>query len=135
MARVKTVLRRARTSEPAMQPELHVGELFIDSTRHETVIRGDRVQLSPKEFHLLHFPHLECPGEGKVELPQARTSKSAHAGIGKRRSEWRLRKRKSIEEVPGRMIAVRISQNLVGALSDQYSIADAKPGPLHKLIG
>src|SRR5206468_14782 len=90
----------------------------------ETVQNVERFRA---EFHLLHFTHLERPGEGKVELPEAGTLKSAHAGIGKRRSECRLRKRKRIEEIPGRAIAVRISQNLVGALSDQYSIADAKP--------
>jgi hypothetical protein len=47
----------------------------------------------------------------------------------------RLCKRSGIEEVVSGAIAVWISQNLVDALSDQYSTADTKAGPLHKLIG
>ncbi len=55
MARVKTVLRRANANEAPVQAELRAGDLYIDSSRHETQIRGQRVQLSPKEFQLLSF--------------------------------------------------------------------------------
>jgi phosphate regulon transcriptional regulator PhoB len=55
MARVKSVLRRSTLHESPSQAELHVGELQIDTTRHESSIRGAGLQLYPKEFQLLHF--------------------------------------------------------------------------------
>ena len=52
-ARVKAVLRRAsatRTEEPVT-----IGTLKIDPRRHEVRIDGSPIELSPKEFALLHF--------------------------------------------------------------------------------
>jgi DNA-binding response OmpR family regulator len=52
-ARVKSVLRRSSTELPN---ELLTFEgLSIDGRTHELVVRGQTVQLSPREFALLHF--------------------------------------------------------------------------------
>ena len=55
MARVKTVLRRSSSDESAVQKLVQVGPLSIDTTRHECKMRGNVLELSPKEFQLLLF--------------------------------------------------------------------------------
>lgn len=56
MARVKTVLRRTTGQENPSAPErVQIGELCIDSERHEVTVRGQLVELSPREFELLRF--------------------------------------------------------------------------------
>jgi DNA-binding response OmpR family regulator len=74
VARVRAILRRVRGDEdaeerpaarPARAPEraarpapteapLRVAGLVIDPARHEVRVRGDRVDLTPREFRLLH---------------------------------------------------------------------------------
>src|SRR4029077_2876485 len=83
--------------------------------QHDELVKN--VERLRSKFHLLHFTHLECSAEGKIELPEARASDIAHAAIGKRCSQCRLCERSGIEEVARRSIAVWISQNLVDALT------------------
>lgn len=56
-ARVKTVLRRTRTNQEAPADEAQApitrGDLRIDPARREVTIRGQQVELTPKEFELL----------------------------------------------------------------------------------
>jgi two-component system alkaline phosphatase synthesis response regulator PhoP len=56
VARIKSVLRRAtqtsRSSRPAEAAMEH-GDLRIDAGRREVTVRGDQIQLAPKEFDLL----------------------------------------------------------------------------------
>ena len=52
-ARVRAVLRRATTMKPG-EP-ISVGELSIDGAAREVALSGRRLQLSPKEFDLLHY--------------------------------------------------------------------------------
>jgi DNA-binding response OmpR family regulator len=56
VARVNTVLRRARTEPSATQPVdsvLRFAELSIDSDRHEVIVAGAPVELSALDFSLL----------------------------------------------------------------------------------
>lgn len=53
IARVKTVLRRVEHNTNSGQKELVFGDLVINLTRHEVVIEGEVVHLTPKEFKLL----------------------------------------------------------------------------------
>jgi len=56
VARMRAVLRRraAEASAPVLSSEaLEVGDVALDSERHEVVIRGDAVALPLKEFELL----------------------------------------------------------------------------------
>lgn len=52
-ARVKALLRRAIGDDPLEVVE--VGNLRIDPKTHEATISGEPMNLSPKEFALLHF--------------------------------------------------------------------------------
>jgi DNA-binding response OmpR family regulator len=52
--RVRTVLRRARPSEPPVE-RLTVGPLLIDAAKHEAQRNGKPVHLTVKEFDLLWF--------------------------------------------------------------------------------
>jgi phosphate regulon transcriptional regulator PhoB len=53
IARVRAVLRRR--SEKDSEAPLRLGDVEIDEGRHEVKVRGERVDLSPKEFALLVF--------------------------------------------------------------------------------
>jgi phosphate regulon transcriptional regulator PhoB len=52
VARVRAVLRRARPGEP-VRP-LTVGGVSLDVARHVVTVEGRPVELTPKEFDLLH---------------------------------------------------------------------------------
>lgn len=51
-ARIVAVMRRYRAAAP---PVIRTGEVSIDDERKEVVVRGQQVQLSPKEFELLRL--------------------------------------------------------------------------------
>jgi len=56
LARVQAVLRRARWAEPpTRQGRIVRGEITIDLERHEVIVRGDEVELTPTEFNLLVY--------------------------------------------------------------------------------
>lgn len=57
LARVKTVLRRASSSEQPLRSSdiTEIGDLRIDPARYEVSIGTQVVNLSPKEFELLRF--------------------------------------------------------------------------------
>ena len=55
VARVRAVLRRSdQAGRPAPTSPIQIGEVRIDPARRETTLRGERVELSRKEFELLH---------------------------------------------------------------------------------
>lgn len=56
MARVKTVLRRASGEEDSESGgRITAGGIVIDSDKREVSVRGESLQLPPKEFELLRF--------------------------------------------------------------------------------
>ena len=59
VARMRAVLRRApglaEADDAASTEVLEVGDVTLDPSRHEVVIRGDDVSLPLKEFELLHL--------------------------------------------------------------------------------
>jgi DNA-binding response OmpR family regulator len=56
IARIRVVLRRAaQDSVPAADEPLVVGEIAIDPRQHEVRVRGELVELPPKEFELLRL--------------------------------------------------------------------------------
>ena len=59
-ARVRAVLRRV--SADGRPGPIVVGDLAIDAASREARLSGDRLDLSPKEFDVLHFL-AERPGE------------------------------------------------------------------------
>jgi len=56
LARIKAVLRRSESIPILSTPTapLVVGDLTLDTTAHTVVINGKQVDLSPREFDLLH---------------------------------------------------------------------------------
>lgn len=59
-ARVKAVLRRSNSEKPVDAVES--GNLRLDPSRHEATLGGQPLELSPKEFQLLHFL-MRYPGQ------------------------------------------------------------------------
>ena len=59
VARMRAVLRRApglvEVDDASSSEVLEVGDVTLDPSRHEVVIRGDDVSLPLKEFELLHL--------------------------------------------------------------------------------
>jgi DNA-binding response OmpR family regulator len=56
VARIKSILRRATQTSRSSRPSeaaIEHGELRIDAGRREVTVKGDQVQLAPKEFDLL----------------------------------------------------------------------------------
>jgi DNA-binding response OmpR family regulator len=51
LARIKAVLRRSEKSSPLC---IQVGDLTIDASAHTVTLAGKLVELSPKEFEVLH---------------------------------------------------------------------------------
>jgi DNA-binding response OmpR family regulator len=62
LARIKAVLRRSgRTaSRAASLGPLKVGDLTIDAAAHVATLRGERMDLAPREFALLHTLALDA---------------------------------------------------------------------------
>ncbi|MCB0162300.1 MAG: response regulator transcription factor, partial [Caldilineaceae bacterium] len=60
LARIKAVLRRYQRAAPTFAPppsppsQLAVGDLVIDSAAHNVTVDGAPLELSPREFDLLH---------------------------------------------------------------------------------
>ncbi len=62
LARVKAVLRRSATAAPLQEPDrLVVGDLIIDPRGHTVSVAGRSVELTGREFDVLHALALE-PG-------------------------------------------------------------------------
>jgi len=55
VARVKAVLRRMTDDGGQEEGVYRCGEIMLDVNRYEVEIRGDRVDLTPREFELLHY--------------------------------------------------------------------------------
>ena len=55
VARIRAVLRRADGPEPAPEGALEVGALRLDPARREVTRDGEPLELSRKEFELLHL--------------------------------------------------------------------------------
>jgi DNA-binding response OmpR family regulator len=55
MVRVKTVLRRTAQEGDGLPSKITVGDLLIDTERHEVRMAGRLIELSPKEYQLLVY--------------------------------------------------------------------------------
>jgi len=56
LARIKAVFRRIVFTKPASVPAnpLIIGDLLLDPAAHKVTVAGQEVELSPREFQLLH---------------------------------------------------------------------------------
>lgn len=55
IARIKAVLRRCRPVEDDGAQKLQMSELVMDTKSHRVSVNGERIDLGPTEFRLLHF--------------------------------------------------------------------------------
>jgi two-component system, OmpR family, response regulator RegX3 len=55
VARIRAVLRRVESPEPADKSPIAIGQLRLDPARHEATFRGEVLELSRKEFELLQL--------------------------------------------------------------------------------
>lgn len=55
VARIKALLRRCRVGDEDDSQKLEFGDLVLDTQSHRVSIDGQRVDLGPTEFRLLHF--------------------------------------------------------------------------------
>lgn len=55
IARIKAVLRRCRPLGDEDGQKLQFGELVLDTKSHRVTVDGERIELGPTEFRLLHF--------------------------------------------------------------------------------
>lgn len=55
VARVKAVLRRSADDTHDKEGVYHCGELTIDAMKYEVRLRGNVVELTPREFELIHY--------------------------------------------------------------------------------
>jgi two-component system phosphate regulon response regulator PhoB len=55
LARVKAVLRRARSQAPQETDVIKVHDLVVDPTRRRVTVGGEEVELTATEFGILHF--------------------------------------------------------------------------------
>nr|HRJ44602.1 response regulator transcription factor [Caldilineaceae bacterium] len=57
LARVKAVLRRDQQNRPVSTPSqpIAVGDLRIEPAAHQVTVRGQVVELAPKEYDLLYY--------------------------------------------------------------------------------
>jgi DNA-binding response OmpR family regulator len=56
-ARVKAIFRRieAFQKDPDQKDDINAGDLSIDVTKRRVTLKGERIELTPKEFELLHL--------------------------------------------------------------------------------
>jgi two-component system response regulator RegX3 len=55
VARIRAVLRRVESPEPADESPVAIGQLRLDPARHEATLDGEVLELSRKEFQLLQL--------------------------------------------------------------------------------
>lgn len=54
LARIRVALKNHSNEKPRTAHRIEVGEVSLDEDRHEVLVRGEEVELSHREFELLH---------------------------------------------------------------------------------
>ncbi|MGC8781733.1 MAG: response regulator [Anaerolineae bacterium] len=101
MARIRAVLRRVYPAEEAVE-DLQFGDLAISLVRHEVLLRGEPVSLTPTEFRLLETLARE-PGRAfsRAELLD-RVFGFDYVGVERTIDVHIMNLRRKIEPEPGR---------------------------------
>ncbi|HHY32464.1 MAG TPA: response regulator transcription factor [Firmicutes bacterium] len=120
-ARVRAVLRRAgKDAEDEGSPVLEVGDIIVDTDRHEVSVAGRAVTLTPTEFAILSFL-AERPGKvaSRLQLVNAALGE-AYAGYERSIDTHVSNLRKKIEEDPSN------PKRLVTVYGLGYKLADSR---------
>jgi DNA-binding response OmpR family regulator len=113
LARIKAVLRRHRRSVEEKQPRgraLEVGDIVIDPGSHTVTVAGTKVDLSPREFDVLHTLALDAGKVVSVDDLLARVWGAEYAGepqVVYVHIRWLREKIESSPNQPRRIVTVR----------------------------
>jgi DNA-binding response OmpR family regulator len=113
LARIKAVLRRAERSEAKSWTEsgpLVVGDLTIDPAAHTVTVGGQPVELSPREFDLLHALALEAGRVVSTDELLARVWGAEYEGepqVVYVHIRWLREKLEEMPNQPRRIITIR----------------------------
>jgi DNA-binding response OmpR family regulator len=81
LARIKAVLRRSASAVQRQEPtSLAVGDILIDPAAHTVMVKGDPVDLTPREFDLLYALAREAGSVISVDDLLARVWGAEYAG-------------------------------------------------------
>jgi DNA-binding response OmpR family regulator len=112
IAHVKAVLRRSR--QPAFEPPaprfLEVGDMTIDPAAHAVTVHGRTVELTPREFDLLHALALEAGHVVSVDHLLARVWGAEYLGESQVvyvHMRWLREKLEEDPDRPRRLVTVR----------------------------
>lgn len=101
MARIDAVLRRTKALVSDDQPGVfHGGDLFVDFRQRQAMVRGERVQLTPKEYELLECLAKNAGGVVSHDVLLAKVWGSQYQGEPQYLKTYVYRLRKKIEENP-----------------------------------
>ena len=118
LARIKVVLRRAAPPPPTPPPPLVIGDLVVDMAAHTVMLRGQPVELAPREFDLLAALAQEAGRVLSVEELLARVWGAEYAGepqVVYVHIRWLREKLEDDPHAPQRIVTVRgVGYKLVG---------------------
>jgi DNA-binding response OmpR family regulator len=112
LARIKAVLRRSHTSSESSSEtaSLEVGDLTIDSGAYVTTLKGAPLELSPREFDLLHALALEAGNVVSVDKLLAQVWGAEYTGESQVvyvHIRWLREKIEENPDKPHRIVTVR----------------------------
>ncbi|HQE98624.1 MAG TPA: response regulator transcription factor [Anaerolineae bacterium] len=118
LARIKVVLRRAAPPPSTPPPPLVIGDLVVDMAAHTVMLRGQPVELAPREFDLLAALAQEAGRVLSVEELLARVWGAEYAGepqVVYVHIRWLREKLEDDPHAPQRIVTVRgVGYKLVG---------------------
>ena len=118
LARIKVVLRRAAPPPPTPPPPLVIGDLVVDMAAHTVMLRGQPVELAPREFDLLAALAQEAGRVLSVEELLARVWGAEYTGepqVVYVHIRWLREKLEDDPHAPQRIVTVRgVGYKLVG---------------------
>ncbi|HQM14013.1 MAG TPA: response regulator transcription factor [Anaerolineae bacterium] len=118
LARIKVVLRRAAPPPSTPPPPLVIGDLVVDMAAHTVMLRGQPVELAPREFDLLAALAQEAGRVLSVEELLARVWGTEYTGepqVVYVHIRWLREKLEDDPHAPQRIVTVRgVGYKLVG---------------------
>ena len=110
LARIKVVLRRAAPPPSTPPPPLVIGDLVVDMAAHTVMLRGQPVELAPREFDLLAALAQEAGRVLSVEELLARVWGAEYTGepqVVYVHIRWLREKLEDDPHAPQRIVTVR----------------------------
>lgn len=110
LARIKAVLRRSERGAAAVPERLEIGDLVIDASAHVATIAGEKLELAPREFALLHALALHAGQVISVDDLLAQVWGAEYVGepqVVYVHIRWLREKIEAVPKSPQRIVTVR----------------------------